>query len=132
MSEHGTETGEAFDSHGRRVGIGRDRSGALYLDFGLHLYLFEDGERDKLREGIDRSAMPGPAAPEADARVTIDGDGKVKPVSEFTAKEKWWCDGEDCDGGPLGPSLPVPHVHPYGGPALAVDLLTGRGVTRTT
>lgn len=58
-------------------------------------------------------------------RMAIDPDGEVKPVSEFTPAEKWWCDGEDCDGGPLGPSLPVPHVHPYTGPALAVDLLTG-------
>lgn len=53
------------------------------------------------------------------------GDGTLKPASEFTPAEKWWCDGEDCDGGPLGPSLPVAHVHPYSGPALAVDLLTG-------
>jgi hypothetical protein len=57
--------------------------------------------------------------------MAVTPEGTLKPVSEFTPAEKWWCDGEDCNGGPLGPSLPVPHVHPYTGPALAVDLLTG-------
>lgn len=61
MSEQTTETGEAFDAHGRRIGIGRDRSGALYLDTGSHLYLYEDGERDKILEAIGRAAMPGQA-----------------------------------------------------------------------
>ena len=54
-----TETGEAFDVHGRRFGIGRD-SGALYLDLGLAgRYLFEGAELEKLREAVDRAVMPG-------------------------------------------------------------------------
>jgi hypothetical protein len=60
--------------------------------------------------------------------MAVDPDGNIKPVADFTPAEKWWCDGEDCGGGPLGPSLPVPHVHPYTGPALAVDLLTGMDI----
>lgn len=57
--------------------------------------------------------------------MAVDPDGNVKPVSEFRPDEVWWCDDADCSG-PLGAALPVAHVHPYTGPALAVDLLTGR------
>lgn len=56
---NGAETGEAFDAYGRRIGIGRDTSGALYLDTGSRKYLFEDAERDKISEAIGRAAMPG-------------------------------------------------------------------------
>lgn len=59
-------------------------------------------------------------------QLAIDENGNLKPVSEFTPAEKWWCDGEDCASVERGPSLPGPHVHPYTGPALAVDLLTGK------
>lgn len=55
-------------------------------------------------------------------RLAVDPDGKVKPVSEFTAAEKWWCDGEECDG-----DRSDPHVHTYGKRAVrAGDLLTGK------
>jgi hypothetical protein len=59
-------------------------------------------------------------------QMAITDTGTLKPVSEFSAKEKWWCDGEDCDGWPLT----APHVHPMGAPARAVDLLTGREIER--
>jgi len=56
-------------------------------------------------------------------QMAVTEDGTLKPVSEFTAAEKWWCDGEECDGWPLT----VPHVHTYGDrPTRAVDLLTGK------
>lgn len=63
-------------------------------------------------------------------RTAITPGGEIKPAADFTAKEKWWCDGEDCGGcGVSGP-----HVHPYdsisiAGGALPVDPLTGRTVT---
>lgn len=54
-----SETGEAFDVHGRRIEIGRD-SGAVYLDLALGgRYLFEGRELENLREAVDRAAMPG-------------------------------------------------------------------------
>lgn len=58
-----------------------------------------------------------------DTRLALVADSDVvKPVSEFTAAEKWWCDGEDCDGEYEGP-----HVHAgWGASTLAVDLRTGR------
>jgi len=61
------------------------------------------------------------AAAVVDDRMAVDPDGKVKRVSEFTADERWWCDGEDC-----GQDLGYPHVHTYGDrPTRAVNLLTG-------
>ena len=62
-------------------------------------------------------------------QVAITESGALKPVSEFTRAEKWWCDGEDCGGC----GIPGPHVHPYDslripGGALPVDLLTGMTV----
>ena len=45
-------------------------------------------------------------------QLAITENGTLKPVTEFSRAEKWWCDGEDCGGdGPNGPDLPVPHVH---------------------
>lgn len=56
-----SETGHADDVYGRRANIGRD-SGGVYLDLGLAgRYLFEGGELEKLREAVDRAAMPGQA-----------------------------------------------------------------------
>lgn len=115
--------------------------------------------RDALRELLGRAAVPGrrvrhgpacgcapckagpgyaarragahgqaEAAHDSGERMAADPDGTVKPVSEFTPDEKWWCDGEDCDGEDC--DLPgTPHVHPMHGPALPVDLLTGRTAT---
>jgi len=39
-------------------------------------------------------------------QMAITPDGIVKPVSAFNAAEKWWCDGEECDG-----LYDYPHVH---------------------
>ena len=54
----------------------------------------------------------------SDARpMAITAEGTLKPVADFGAAEKWWCDCRDKDG---------PHVHPRDlSPALSVDLLTG-------
>ena len=54
-------------------------------------------------------------------QLAVTEDGSLKPVAEFTEREKWWCDGEDCGGC----FIAGPHVHPMSGPALPVDLLTG-------
>jgi hypothetical protein len=59
----------------------------------------------------------------AETPMAITPDGDLKPVTDFTEDEKWWCDDAD--------TLPhlngIPHVHPgWGLPDLAVDLLTGR------
>jgi len=70
-------------------------------------------------DGPERVAS-GREAPQASDRMAITPEGALKPVTEFSAEEKWWCDGEDCDG-----ARTDPHVHPYVGPALPVDLLTG-------
>lgn len=60
-------------------------------------------------------------------RMAVTPGGEVKPVADFTAKEKWWCDGEDC-GGLDDSGKPVPpHVHCEMHTHL-VDLLTGRSV----
>lgn len=67
------------------------------------------------------AGVPGASTAGQNVQMASDGDGGLKPVGEFTRDEKWWCDGEDCDGQYGGP-----HVHPYVGPALVVDLLTGR------
>ena len=61
-----TKTGEAVDTQGRRIEIGRDSDGA-YLDLGLAgRYLFAGRELEKLREAVDRAAMP------ADRFVTVE------------------------------------------------------------
>lgn len=54
--------------------------------------------------------------------MAITPDGIVKSVTAFSRAEKWWCDGEECDG-----ERTDPHVHTYGNrPVRAVDLMTGR------
>jgi hypothetical protein len=54
--------------------------------------------------------------------MAVTGDGALKPVSEFTADEKWWCDGEECGDPPGRPHVHcMMHRHP-------VDLLTGRSI----
>lgn len=64
----------------------------------------------------------------ADARMAVDPDGKLKPVSEFSADERWWCDGEEC-----GEDRGYPHVHTYGSrPTRRVDLETGWEIPETT
>ena len=65
--------------------------------------------------------MTSPVLPD-DQRMAIDPDGKVKPVSEFSADERWWCDGEDC-----GEEGQPPHVHCMMHRHL-VDLVTGRSI----
>ena len=69
-------------------------------------------------------------APGDQPRMAIDPDGNVKPVSEFTAGERWWCEGEDCDG-----DYRDPHVHVADGccgSVRMVDLETGRDVKPET
>ena len=68
-----------------------------------------------------------PTEAPAGERMAITPDGDIKPVAQFAADEKWWCDGEECCDGENcdGDHLKVPHVHPYTGPARPVDLLTG-------
>lgn len=78
-----------------------------------------EAERGEVVRGVAAARKPRPA----DTRMAIDPDGNVKPVSEFAAEEKWWCDGEDC-----GEDLGYPHVHTYTTGARAVDLLTGREI----
>jgi hypothetical protein len=58
----------------------------------------------------------------ADSRMAIDPDGKVKPVSESRAEDKWWCDGEEC-----GEEKQPPHVHCMMH-RHAVDIATGRSI----
>ena len=36
-----------------------------------------------------------PGLKPADSRMAITPDGVLKPVSEFSAEDKWWCDGEE-------------------------------------
>lgn len=53
-------------------------------------------------------------------QLAITPDGIIKLVSAFSAAEKWWCDGEECDGLFDGPHVHCEmHVHP-------VDPLTGK------
>jgi hypothetical protein len=68
--------------------------------------------------------MTGPRAKlkPADSRTAITPGGKVKPVSEFSDGEKWWCDGEEC-----GEEGQPPHVHCMMHRHL-VDLETGRSI----
>jgi hypothetical protein len=54
--------------------------------------------------------------------MAVSGD-VVKPVSEFTAEEKWWCDGEEC-----GDESSPPHVHCMMH-RHNVDLVTGMSIT---
>lgn len=61
-------------------------------------------------------------ADDAGTRMAIDPDGKLKPVSELSAEDKWWCDGEDC-----GEEDQPPHVHCMMHRHL-VDLVTGKTV----
>lgn len=56
-----TETGQAFDVRGRRVVIGPQPNAAVYLETARDKYVFAGAELDKLREAIDRAAMPGQA-----------------------------------------------------------------------
>jgi hypothetical protein len=59
-----------------------------------------------------------------DPRMAVDEHGNVKPAGEFTAAEKWWCDGGECDGLFSGPHVHcMMHVH-------RVDLITGKAVDR--
>lgn len=55
-------------------------------------------------------------------QLAITGDGVLKPVSEFTPAEKWWCDGEDCGG-----LYSYPHVHCMMH-SHRVDIETGKSV----
>jgi hypothetical protein len=54
--------------------------------------------------------------------MAITEGGTLKPAAEFTAAEKWWCDGEDCGDAPGSPHVHcMMHRH-------AVDLLTGKTI----
>lgn len=57
--------------------------------------------------------------------MAITPDGDLKPVREFSAGEKWWCDGKDCGGLDDSGLPPAPHVHCEMHTHL-VDLQTGR------
>lgn len=55
-------------------------------------------------------------------QLAITEGGTHKPVSDFTAAEKWWCDGEECGDRPGRPHVHcMMHRH-------AVDLLTGHSI----
>ena len=123
-----TSLGTVSDADGLDVEVSGDEHGSILLEHAMGSVEITAGWLAALTELIDRAAVPGqPPAAEAAERMAITPDGDVKPVSQFTADEKWWCDGEECCDGENcdGDHLKAPHVHPWHGPARPVDLLTG-------
>lgn len=72
----------------------------------------DPGDAEAFGQALDQLA-------EGAQRMAIDPDGIVKSVAEFSAEEKWWCEGEDCDDYMTEPHVHCQmHVH-------RVDLITG-------
>lgn len=86
----------------------------------LTIASIDPGSAEQFGEDLDELAQEAPAP---DQRMAITPEGDLKPVAEFTAEERWWCDGEECDGYPVADA---PHVHVAGFETRRVDLLTGK------